>query len=116
MYRPEDAAAMQSWLLEHVRHRPNHFSFAVDTPQHRGIWGISIPLKYPSAYLDVEPRASFECWIEGSTVRLQTQGTRKLDVNLGPAGLHISGTATLIVNGRTRFTGPAPEKALSLDL
>jgi poly(3-hydroxybutyrate) depolymerase len=37
MYRPEDAAALQTWLLEHVRHRPTHFSFVIDTPQHRGI-------------------------------------------------------------------------------
>jgi pimeloyl-ACP methyl ester carboxylesterase len=51
MYRPQDAAALQGWLLQHIRHRPSHFSFGVDTPQHRGIWGISIPRKYPAAYL-----------------------------------------------------------------
>src|SRR5438128_5800098 len=43
MYRPQDTSALQGWLLDHVRHRPSHFSFVVDTPQHRGIWGISIP-------------------------------------------------------------------------
>jgi hypothetical protein len=114
--RPQDYAAVQSWLLEHLRHRPSHFSFVIDTFRHRGIWGISIPLKYSAAYGDVDPKVSFECWIEGSTVRIQTQGAQKLDVDLGPNGLNVSGAATLIVNGQTRFTGPVPAKPLSLDL
>jgi hypothetical protein len=98
MYRPQDAAALQSWLLEHVRHRPSHF-VVVDTPQHRGIWGISIPVKYPNAYLNVEPRVSFECWIEGSTVRIQTSNSNHLDADLGPQGLNMSGNVKLMVKG-----------------
>jgi pimeloyl-ACP methyl ester carboxylesterase len=116
MYRPQDASALQGWLLDHVRHRPSHFSFVVDTPQHRGIWGISIPQKYSLAYSNVEPKVSFECWIEGSTVRIQTSDATRLDVDLGPSGLSIPGTITLTVNGITKFTGTAPEKPLSLDL
>lgn len=111
--RPEDYAAMQSWLFEHVRGRPNHFSFVIDTPQHRGIWGVSIPLKYPEAYLNVEPRVSLECWIEGSLVRVQTSNTNRLEVNLGRQGLDLSGDATLVVNGKEVFRGPVPTKALS---
>lgn len=111
--RPEDYAAMQSWLYEHVRRRPNHFSFVIDTPQHRGIWGVSIPLKYPEAYLNVEPRVSFECWIEGSIVRVQTSDTNRLEVNLGRQGLDLSGDATLIVNGKEVFRGPVPTQPLS---
>lgn len=113
MYRPEDAAAMQHWLLQHVRHRPNHFSFVIDTPQHRGTWGISIPQKYPDAYLNVEPRVSFECRVEGSTVRIQTSNSSHLDVDLGPLGLNMSGTARVIVNGKKMFDGPVPAKLLS---
>jgi pimeloyl-ACP methyl ester carboxylesterase len=115
MYRPQDAADLQSWLLEHVRHRPSHFSFVIDTPQHRGIWGISIPVKYPLAYLNVEPRVSFECWIEGSTVHIQTSNTEKLDVDFGPRGLNMSGNVKLIVNGKPSFAGPVPEKPISLN-
>jgi len=114
--RPEDGAAMKDWLFEHVRRRSSHFSFVADTPKHRGIWGISIPQKYPLAYGNVEPRVRFECWIEGSTIRIQTSDVKTLDVDLGPGGLNISGTATLIVNGKTRFSGTAPQKALSLEL
>jgi hypothetical protein len=113
--RPQDSTALQSWLFEHVRRRPSHFSFVVDTPQHRGIWGISIPPAYPSGYGNVEPKVSFECWIEGSTARIQTSGAKKLDVDLGPNGLNILGTVTLIVNGKPRFTGPAPGKPLPLE-
>jgi pimeloyl-ACP methyl ester carboxylesterase len=114
MYRPEDAAAVQTWLFEHVRHRPDHFSFVIDTPQHRGVWGISVPQKYPEAYLNVEPRVSFECWIEGSTVRIETSNSNRLDVDLGPQGLNIAGTAKVIVNGKEMFGGPVPAKPISL--
>ena len=114
--RRQDGAALKDWLFEHVRRRPSHFSFVVDTPKHRGIWGISIPQKYPLAYGNAEPRVGFECWIEGSTIRIQTSDAKHVAVDLGPAGLNISGTATLIVNGKTRFSGTAPQKALTLDL
>jgi pimeloyl-ACP methyl ester carboxylesterase len=113
-YRPGDAAALEAWLLQHVRHRPNHFSFVVDTPQHRGIWGVSIPRKYPWAYPQAEPRVSFECWIENSTVRIQTTNTQRLDVDLGPLGLRMAGEVKFIVNGDQRFAGPVPEKPISL--
>jgi hypothetical protein len=114
--RPQDGAALKDWLFEHVRHRPSHFSFVVDTPKHRGIWGISIPQKYPLGYGNAEPRVRFECWIEGSTIRIQTSDAKNLVVDLGPGGLNVSGTATLIVNGKTRFSGGAPDKPLSLEL
>jgi pimeloyl-ACP methyl ester carboxylesterase len=115
MYRPEDAVAMESWLFEHVRRRPHHFSFLIDTPQHRGVWGISIPQKYPLAYFDVEPKVSFECWIENSTVRIQTSNSSRLDVDLGPGGLNMSGDMKVIVNGKQMFDGPVPSKAVSLN-
>jgi hypothetical protein len=71
-YRAEDAAALEAWLLQKTWQMPKHFSFIVDTPQHRGIWGISIPRIYPDAYPQAEPRVKFECWIEGSTIRIRT--------------------------------------------
>ncbi|MGO9324482.1 MAG: hypothetical protein ACLP07_07965 [Terracidiphilus sp.] len=114
MYRPQDAAAMQSWLFEHTRSRPGHFSFVIDTTQHRGIWGVSIPQKYPGAYLNVEPKVSFECWIEGSTVRIQTANSDHLDVDLGREGLNMSGNVKVVVNGKQLFDGPVPTKPLSL--
>ena len=63
-----------------------------------------------------EPRATLECWIEGQTVRIETSGAEKLDVDLGPNGLRMSGEVTVMVNGKQRFTGPVPEKPLSLVL
>jgi predicted esterase len=113
--RPEDRASMQTWLFEHIRQRPGHFSFVIDTPQHRGIWGISIPQKYPDAYLNVEPQVSFECWIKDSTVQITTVNSSRLDVDFGPGGLNLSGTVKLIVNGKQIFDGSVPSKALSLN-
>lgn len=112
--RPEDRASMQTWLFEHIRQRPSHFSFVIDTPQHRGIWGISIPQKYPDAYLNVEPLVSFECWIKDSTVQITTANSSRLDVDFGPGGLNLSGTVKLIVNGKQMLYGAVPSKALSL--
>lgn len=112
--RLEDRGAMQTWLFEHVRQRPDHFSFVIDTPQHRGIWGISISQKYPDAYLNVEPRVSFECWIKDSTVQITTTNSSRLDVDLGPGGLNLSGTVKVIVNGKQVFEGPVPSKPVSL--
>jgi pimeloyl-ACP methyl ester carboxylesterase len=115
-YRPEDASALHAWLLQHTRHMPKHFSFIVDMPQHRGIWGVSLPRIYPDAYPQAEPRVKFECWIEGSTIRIRTWDAKQIEVDLGPAGLNLSGNVELIVNGKTRFQGVAPSKPLSLNL
>jgi predicted esterase len=116
MYRPQDAQAVQEWLLQRVRRRPTHFAFIADTPYHRGVWGISVPRTYPGSYLLPEPRASFECWIEGQTVRIETRDATRLDVDLGANGLRLSGDVTVTVNGTPRFAGPVPERALSLIL
>lgn len=115
-YRAQDAAALEAWLSQHSRRMPKHFSFVVDTPQHRGIWGISIPRIYPDAYPQAEPRVKFECWIEGSTIRIRTWDAKQIEVNLGPAGLNLYGNVQLIVNGKTMFRGVAPKKPLSLAL
>lgn len=115
-YRAEDVAALQAWLLQHTRQMAKHFSFIVDTPQHRGVWGISIPRIYPDAYPQAEPRVKFECWIDGSTIRIRTWDAKQIEVNLGPTGLNLSGNVVLIVNNKTRFSGAAPAKPLSLNL
>lgn len=115
-YRPGDAAALEAWLLQHTRQMPKHFSFIVDTPQHRGIWGVSLPRIYPDAYPQAEPRVKFECWIEGSTIRIRTWDAKHIEVDLGPKGLNFSGNVELIVNGKGRFRGVVPSKPLSLDL
>jgi pimeloyl-ACP methyl ester carboxylesterase len=115
-YRAEDLASLEDWLLQHTRHMPKHFSFVVDTPQHRGIWGISIPRMYPDAYPQAEPRVKFECWIEGSTIRVRTLGAKQIEVNLGPGGLNLAGSLKLIIDGKIRFSGIAPVKPLLLSL
>jgi pimeloyl-ACP methyl ester carboxylesterase len=114
MYRPQDFAAMKSWLFQHTRHRPDHFSYIIDTPIHRGVWGVSIPVKYPEAYFNVEPKVSFECWIRGNTVEINTKDTDRLNVDLGPQGLNLAGDVKIIVNGRQVFQGPVPAKPITL--
>jgi predicted esterase len=115
-YRPEDVAVMEDWLMQHTRRMPSHFSFVVDTPQHRGIWGISIPRVYPDAYPQAEPRVKFECWIDGPAIRIHTWTAKKIEVVFGPSGLNLSGEVKVIVNGKTRFTGVTTTQTLSFDL
>jgi len=107
---------MENWLLQHTRRMPDHFSFIVDTPQHRGIWGISIPRIFPDAYPQAEPRVKFECWIEGNVIRIRTWDAKKIEVDFGPIGLNLSGNVKLIVNRKTMFSGVAPTKPLLIDL
>jgi pimeloyl-ACP methyl ester carboxylesterase len=115
-YRAEDLATLEAWLLQKTRQMPKHFSFIVDTPQHRGIWGISIPRIYPDAYPQAEPRVKFECWIEGPTIRIRTWDAKQIEVNLGPTGLNLAGNVELIIDGKSRFSGIAPVRPLSLSL
>lgn len=114
MYRPQDIDAMERWLFQYRRQRPDKFSFVIDTPEHRGVWGISVPVKYEQAYFDVEPKASFKCEIKGSTVRIETTNTNRIDVDLGAHGLSMSGRVTLFVNGRQMFEGSVPDKSVNL--
>lgn len=114
MYRPQDIDAMAKWLFQHVRQRPNKFSFVVDTREHRGVWGVTVPIRYEGAYFEVEPRAGFQCEISGSIVQIETTNTNRLDVDLGPRGLQMSGSVKLLVNGRESFEGPVPAKPLTL--
>src|SRR5947209_13926757 len=51
--RAEDRASMQAWLFEHVRQRPSHFSFVIDTPQHRGIWGDRKSTRLNSSHANI---------------------------------------------------------------
>jgi predicted esterase len=116
MFRPEDIVQMSQWLLQHKRQRPDHFSFVIDTPRHRGVWGITIPRKYPYDQLVAEQRVKFECRIDNFKVFIQTWGdVQKLNVDLGPNGLQMSGNVTLVVNGKQEYEGAVPEKPLSLE-
>ena len=114
--RGEDTAAMREWLLQHARQRPDHFTFVMDTARHRGVWGITVPRARRFAPSLPAPHVTFECWIEGATVRIQVTGTKQLEVDLGPQGLGMSGTVKLIVNGKPRFEGAVPGEAVGVDL
>ena len=73
-----------------------------------------MPRSYPGVYLLPEPRAGFECWVEGQTVRIETRDATKLDVDLGPSGLRMTGDVTVNVNGKQQYSGPVPARPLSL--
>jgi len=116
MYRGQDADAMLAWMTTHTRHRPDHFTFVVDTIRHRGVWGVTVPVKGRPAESTYEPRVTLECWVEGATVRIEAKEAKQLSVDLGPKGLGLSGNVTVTVNGKQVFAGPVPETPLGLTL
>jgi pimeloyl-ACP methyl ester carboxylesterase len=89
------------WLLEHIRKRPDSFTFVADTDYHPGVWGIRMKRD-----IAVSPLPEFECTISGNSVRIDSKGTAGLEVNLGAGGLGLSGPVVVIWNGTKAYEGP----------
>jgi predicted esterase len=98
------------WLSQFTRKRPNKFSFVVDTDQHLGVWGITA-----TRSLAISSAPSFDCEIEGQTVRINSSGTPALRVNLGVSGLRMEGVVTVVWNGKKFYEGTVTEKVLILE-
>lgn len=81
-----------------VRQRPARFSYIADTPDHLGVWGVAMVRD-----IAVDATPSFDCSIEGQTVRIDSDGTPGLTVDL--ARLQLSGKVTLVWNGKPAYTG-----------
>ena len=81
-----------AWLVEHTRKRPESFAFVADTDNHLGVWGINAM----SEEISVSPLPEFECTISGKSVRIDSKGTAGLEVNLGAAGLGLTGSVVVI--------------------
>lgn len=103
-YLAEKQEESRAFLSKHVRRRPNEFAYVSDTNEHRGVWGIEM-----TRDLTVSGLPSFKCAIDGRTVRIDSEGTPGLTVDLGEAGLRMEGDVTVIWNGREAHKGPATE-------
>lgn len=91
-----------NWLQTHVRKRPSAFSYVADTDEHRGIWGITMKRD-----ITVSPLPEFTCTVEGTTVKLDTKGTKSIQVVLGENGLGLAGNVTVVWNGTQAYSGSA---------
>jgi len=112
--RGEDGDAQTDWLLTHVRQRPSHFVYVVDSPTHRGVWGILSPRPGRRGSPVPDGRVRIECTIEGSNVRIKAEGTQHLLIDLGAAGLQMSGNIEVFVNEKSVFQGAVPEKPIDV--
>jgi putative esterase len=99
-YLGEKQVEAINWLQQHTRKRPDAFQFVADTTQHSGVWGINMARDPAMSGLP-----SFVCKIEGNTVRLDTDGTPQVEINLGEGGLGLTGEATVILNGKQAYQG-----------
>jgi hypothetical protein len=88
------------WMLGHQRRRPDSFAFVTDTNRYLGVWEIFLR-RDPA----VSPTPSFECRVEGDTLRIDSQGTEGLEVDLRALG--IEGRVSVVWNGEKVYHGAA---------
>jgi len=110
-YTGEVQERSYNWLSQYTRKRPSKFSFVSDTEEHRGVWGITMTRDLQMSGL---PR--FDCEIDGQTVKINTTGTPRLQVDAGSDGLGLTGDVTIILNGKEAFRGPIPAKPIRLEV
>ncbi len=108
-YRIKEQEELVNWLQQWTRKRPDAFSFTADTDLHREAWGITVPRRSLPTEL---PR--FTCKVEGNVVRVEARDCSHIDIQLGPNGLAMTGTVTLIVNGQERYRGEATSHRFDL--
>ncbi len=89
------------WLQKHTRKRPDEFTFAADTDEHRGVWGVTMVRD-----LSVSGLPWFTCTVKGGEVSIRSEGTPGLTVVLGESGLGLSGEANVVWNGAEAYRGP----------
>jgi len=104
-----------TWMVGHVRHRPTRFSFTIDQVRHPGVWGITATFTDTERRFVQQPWPSFECEISGQEVRIKTKRIKDLRIDLGPAGLQMSGAVKVWVNGKLVLDGPIPDEPLHLE-
>jgi predicted esterase len=100
-------AAGMKWMMQFTRKRPNQFSFSADKDAHTGVWGIYMNRE---EYMSGLP--TFDCRIEGQTIKIDSKGTSGLRVNLGEKGLKMTGNVIVIWNGKTEYEGEVKEITL----
>lgn len=89
------------WLEEHTRKRPVRFSFVADRREHPGAWGVTLEWDATVA------APSFDCAVEGRTVRIDSRGANGLVVKLGADGLGLDGDVKVVWNGKPAYDGAA---------
>ncbi|TAF73238.1 MAG: hypothetical protein EAZ53_13335 [Bacteroidetes bacterium] len=109
---PETAQEMGlNWMMNFTRKRPNQFSFTADKNEHLGVWGISMKREEALSALP-----TFDCSIEGQTVKIESKGTNGLKINLGDGGLQMTGIVQVIWNGKKEYEGEVKELILGKQL
>lgn len=91
-----------AWLMTHTRQRPAHFGFTAHTDEYPGRNGVTL-LRDPAASFN----PWFECRIEGHTVRLTSEGSPELTVQLGDGGLGFTTDVTVFLGEQKVYEGPA---------
>jgi predicted esterase len=101
-YVSEKQVESLNWLQTHVRRRPDSFQFTTDSDTRTSAWGISLERD-----LTLSGLPSFKVRIDGSTVHLDSDGTRRLTLDPGPDGLRLAGDEFILIwNGSEVYRGP----------
>ena len=103
-----------TWMVRHVRTRPNQFVFTVDQSYQPGVWGIKVQINRTA--LIKEPWPTFSCSINGQEVRIQTKNAKALMIDLGPNGLRLTGNVKVTVNGKVVHDGNIPPSPIDVKI
>ncbi|RYG37481.1 hypothetical protein EON81_06620 [bacterium] len=97
-FRGEAQTAAMRFFDGKVRQRPLHFAYVAHTDRHFGAWGVTLVRD-----LSMSGAPNFECWISGSSVRLESIGTPGLTLDLSAMGL--KGEVVVSWNGKEAYRG-----------
>jgi len=100
----EGLRGQAAWMVKHVRHRPDHFTFTVDDPRHLGVWGVSVVFPRDTQLIQ-SPWPVFTCEVKGQEVHITAANAKELRVATGAGGLGLKGDVKLWVNGKLEYEG-----------
>ena len=107
-YMMEKQRECLDWLQQHVRQRPDAFTFRTDSDRLLTAWGVSVARDPTMSCLP-----GFTARLEGNVVHIDSEGTPEITVNAGDGGLGLEGEFTFILNGIEVYNGPVCELRLS---
>lgn len=98
-----------NWLQQHVRQRPNSFTFVTDQDSTNSAWGISVDRNEALSGLP-----EIECQFEGDTVAITSKGAASIRINPWGEGMTFTDTMRVVWNGAEVYSG-TPKHLLLAD-
>ncbi|MDX2194859.1 MAG: sugar-binding protein [Cytophagales bacterium] len=89
-----------TWMKQYVRTRPSSFTFIADKDEHTGVWGITMNRNEADSGVP-----ELTCNITDNIVKIITQGTSGLKIDLTDKGLKMKGNTIVYWNDEKKYEG-----------